>query len=171
MDIKARGLETICARPDADTCKYRTLKGKSGKSWFFKIGKFAAHRIYVEGGPNSEGMGGALCSFELEDGTTVQTKGPWMTTAENLFNDTGFDLRDKYATRITMARQVDYPKNHYYGMPNMIDVVHHEEDFIEGTFHRPNELAQNLANKLGEKLYYFIETGGGAQSGWISPKE
>lgn len=94
-----------------------------------------------------------------------------MTGAEALFKDTGVDVRNQYATRLILSRKVEYPKNYYGFMPDMIDVVYYEEDFVEGEFDRPNKKAEQIVNETGEPLHYFIETSGGAQSGLMKPKE
>jgi len=52
--------------------------------------------IYVDtGDPESQGFGGAICMFTLEDGTKEQVKGPWHSNSEALFKDTGLDLRNE----------------------------------------------------------------------------
>jgi hypothetical protein len=172
MDIKAANFPQVSADPHAQSdAPYRTAKGKDGKLWLYRDGKFAATAIYKDGGPGSQGMAGRTCRFDLEDGTHYDSIGPWMGGAEQLFAETGVDLRDRYAVRLIMCRRVEYPKNGYYIRPDMLDVVHYEEDFVEGRVERGRELSQEIANKLGEKLYYFIETAGGSSAGWISPKE
>lgn len=172
MDIKGGNLMIKSADPHAQSeAPYRMVKSKSGRAWFYRDGKFAANAIYADGGPGSEGMGGRTCRFELEDGTHYDSIGPWMGNADTLFRETGVDLRDKYASRLILARKREYPKGQYYDRPDMIDVVHFEEEFVEGTFDRANILAQEIANKMGEKLCCFIETSGGSQSFHVTPKE
>ena len=171
MDIKAKSIPMKSAMPHAGSdAPYRMVMGKDGKAWFYRTGKFAATAIYVDGGKGSEGMGGRVCRFELEDGSFFDSIGPWMSNANHLFQMTGVDLRDKYATSLILSRQVHYPKDSYGIMPDMLDVVHYEPEFVEGTFDRPNLLAQKIANDLDETLYYFIETSGGAQSGQVRPQ-
>lgn len=172
MDIKAKEYRQVSAHPSVQkNAPYRKVIGKSGKAWFYVPGKFAATAIYVDGGKGSQGMGGRTITFKLDDGTTFDSIGPWMTTAQNLFNDTGIDLRAQYATRMILSRKVEYPKNSYAFMPDMIDVVYYEEEFVEGTFDRPNEKARQIVKEMGEPLHYFIETAGGAQCGFLKPEE
>jgi len=172
MDIEAKNFPTISAMPHArDDTPYKMVIGKSGKAWFYRDRKFAATAIYVDGGKGSEGMGGRTCRFDLEDGTHYDSIGPWMTTAEHLFADTGVDVRNRYASRLILCRKIEYPKNGYYTRPNMLDVVHFEEEYVEGTRNRADELAQQIANKMGEKLFYFIETPGGSTCFHVVPKE
>lgn len=173
MDIKGKNLSSTSAHPHAQSkAPYKMVMDKSGRrAWFYRDVKFAAGNIYADGGPGSEGMGGRTCRFELEDGTHYDSIGPWMGNANDLFNQTGVDLRNRHASRLILARRVEYPKNEYFVRPDMLDVVHFEEDFIEGTFDRANILAQEIANKMGEKLHYFIETSGGSQCFHVLPKE
>lgn len=170
MDIKAKEYRQTSADPSAQKdAPYRKVMGKSGKAWFYVPGRFAATAIYVDGGKGSQGMGGRVCQFKLEDGTTFDSIGPWMTGPDGLFKDTGIDLRNQCATRLILARKVHYPKDTYAFRPDMIDVVYHEPEFVEGTFNRPNELAQKIVNEMNEPLHYFIESFGGAQSGLMKP--
>lgn len=172
MDIKGGNLYTKSARPHAGSDEpYKMVKSKSGRAYFYRDVKFGAGNIYADGGPGSQGMGGSTCRFHLEDGTHYDSIGPWMTNANDLFRETGVDLRNKHASRLILARKTEYPKGQYCDRPDMIDVVHFEEEFIEGPFDRANILAQEIANKMGEKLFYFIETSGGAQMFHVTPKE
>lgn len=154
-----------------DDKPYRRVFDKSGTAWFYKPGKFAATTIYKDGGKGSQGFGGSVFTFKLEDGTEVESIGPWLSNSEALYERTGVDIRHQYMTKISISRDVEYPPGHNYGRPRMLDVVHHEEDWVESTYERPIELAQKLANELNERLYYYIETFGGSRAGWIEPKK
>jgi hypothetical protein len=172
MDIKAKEYRQVSAFPHAyNDTPYRKVMGKSGKAWFYKPGKFAATAIYVDGGKGSQGFGGQTLQFKLEDGTTFDSAGPWMTTAENMLADTGVDLRDQQATRVIISRKVHYPKNIYAFMPDMIDVVYYEEQFVEGRFERAKEKVREIVKETGESLHYFIESFGGAQCGMMKPED
>jgi hypothetical protein len=172
MDIKGGNLLIKSAHPHAqDEAPYKMVRSKSGRAYFYRDVKFGAGNIYADGGPGSEGMGGRTCRFELEDGTHYDSIGPWMTNSNDLFAQTGVDLRNRHASRLILARKIEYPKGQYCDRPDMLDVVHYEEEFVEGTFDRANILAQDIADKMGEKLFYFIETSGGAQSFHVLPKE
>lgn len=171
MDIKGKDMPNKSGHPHAESkSPYRTALGIDGCRWFYRTDKFGASHIYVENGNSGIGMGGATVRFHLEDGTHYDCKAPWMGNANQLFDETGVDLREKHGTRLILSRNRKYSENNQY-MPDMIDVVYHEPEFVEGTFDRPNELAQSIADKMGERLFYFIETAGGAQSGQVSPKE
>lgn len=171
MDIKGKDTPNKSAHPHAySDAPYRMVIGETGRRWFYKPGKFAATAIYAESDEGNRGMAGSTIMFKLEDGTHHSSIGPWMGNALHMLEDTGIDLRAQYATRLIMSRNVEYPKNYSF-MPDMIDVVHHEPEFVEGTFDRPNELAQSIADRMGERLFYFIETAGGAQTGQVSPRE
>lgn len=171
LTLKAKQYYQVSADPHAyEDRPYRKVMGKSGKAWFYRPGKFAATHIYVDGGKGSQGMGGRTITFKLEDGTTYDSIGPWMTGADAMFKDTGVDVRHQNGTRLVLARQVEYPKDYYAMMPDMIDVVHHEPEFVEGHYDRARELAQKIVNDLNEPLHYFIESFGGAQSGLLKPE-
>lgn len=173
MDLKAVRYGQVSADPNAQkNSSYRKVIGKSGKAWFYVPGPFAADAIYVDGGKGSKGMGGRTITFHLKDGTTFNSIGPWMTTANNMYSDTGVDLRNQYSSRLVLARGVHYPEDgHHYAVPEMLDVVFHEEKPVEGKFERARELAKKIVNEMNESLYYFIETNGGSQQGLMKPEE
>lgn len=172
MDIKAKTYQQVSADPSSQkSAPYRKVMGKSGKAWFYVPGPFAATAIYVDGGKGSQGMGGRTITFKLEDGSTFDSIGPWMTTAENMLKDTGVDVTSQYASRMVISRKVEYPKNSYAFMPDMIDVVYYEEQFVEGPSDRADELAQKIVNETGEALHVFIETSGGASHKVLKVKE
>lgn len=150
---------------------YRKHVGKSGDIWLEKIGKFAADNIYVSGGPGSKGFGGATLSFKLEDGTTLDLVGPWHCNAEDMFKDTGVDLRNKHSSMVIISKSMAYEDN-YMTRKVFKDVLYKEDEFTEGSFDRKEmrAKAQQLANELGHMVYYYKETGGGSMGEYIKPQ-
>jgi hypothetical protein len=170
MDIKARNHYRISGDPHAySQDPYVKVIGKSGKVWLYSSGPFPADKIYVDGGKGSKGMGGRTVKFMCVNGEEFMSIGPWMTTADRLYAETGVDLREKYGTKLILSRKTEPTENINWFMCNMIDVVHNEPDFIEGRFSRAEYLAQEIVNKLNEPLFYFIETYGGASQGLMKP--
>jgi hypothetical protein len=49
-------------------------------------------------------------------------------------------------------------------------VWHLDEKAVLGSFYRINEKAQELANKLNKKMYYYVKTSGGSQRAWKDPE-
>lgn len=156
---------------EAEQNVYTKHIGKSGSVWLVKHGKFAADNVYVSGGPGSQGFGGATLEFKLSDGTVEKLVGPWHCNASDLFKDTGVDIRNTHSSRVVIAKNVEYDRDSYY-TKIFTDVIVVEQEFQEGSFDRAEmrELAQKHANELGQKVYFFKETGGGAMGEWIKPE-
>lgn len=157
-----------CGSYEAERNIYRKLTGKSGLTWLVKVGRQAAEHVYVEGGPRSRGYGGRTLKFELEDGSLLSLTGPWHTTADELFKDTGHDVRGTYATFVVIGRDRDATDS---GRTIIRDVVYKDEAPTEGLFSRGEHLAQKLANKLGVKLYFCMESSGGGMTSWADPEK
>jgi hypothetical protein len=159
----------LCGSHEASKHKYKLLIGKSGKRWVVSTDANAADHVYVDGGKGSDGFGGRTLTFELEDGTTVDFIGPWKTTADGLFNDTEYDVRNTRATKGIVAQQRELGKP--FGAPDTyIDVLHEDEDFVLGTYTRIDEIAQQFADELGVKIAYGLISEGGGYTGWATPK-
>jgi len=150
---------------------YRKHIGRSGNIWLEKVGKFAADNIYVSGDPNSKGFGGSLLSFQLDDGSTIDLKGPWHSNANDMFKDTEVDLRNTYSSRVIISKSMIY-EDVYMSGKVFKDVLYLEEEFTEGSFDRAETRAkaQKMANELGQTLYYFKESGGGSVGEYIKPE-
>lgn len=161
------GMQMICASAEAESHQYEVAVGKDGRRW---LHNGTGDNIYHEGEPGSQGFGGRTLTFELKDGTKLELKGPWHSNSDALFADTGVDLRAMHKTFTVVARGREYPKGHGWDAgPTMIDVVWRDEEPTYGTFNRGEEKAQELADQLGEKLFYYTRTSGGAHGHFKEP--
>ena len=167
--VKIQDLPIVCAQTEAVEPIYRKIIGKSGCTWLVPIGKFAADNIQVSDGKPGNGYYGHTMVFNLEDGSTAEFIGLWHTNSDALFKDTGLDIRNKHATKVIIAEVAEYAKGDH--RPTLSGIVYEDKDFEEGTFNRGTDLAEIFADKLNKPVYYYVMTGGGAHSGWKSPKE
>jgi len=148
---------------------YNVHRGKSGKLWLVACNiPNSADHVYVQGNANSNGFGGAKLEFDIGHEDSISLKGAWKTGAENLYKDTGIDIRDLYLGTIVVGRSIERPKPYTTVVK---DVVFQETGLGSFPWHRAKEKAQELANELGEKLYYYGESEGGASSHFVEPEE
>jgi len=140
---------------------FRKIVGKT-HVWYIAVQPNSGDNIYCTkpGKGPSEGFGGATLEFLLESGEIDPVQGPWHSNADALLSDTEIDLRDKYATRVVLGTGPwEYQKGLHW---KMHDVFYQESNFEIGTFGRGEELAQREANRLNQRVYYWIESKGGA---------
>jgi len=149
--------------------KYKKIQGTSG-TWYVAIQDNIADNIYVDShDPKSQGFGGATLEFQLEDGTTEQVKGPWHSNSNALFNDTGYDVRDKSLTRGIVAKSMNYDKSDF--IPIYTDVLHYDEQPVIGNFYRIQKIAEKFSKELKCNIYYAVISSGGGSSSWVEYKE
>lgn len=159
----------VSARGEIEERPFKMLVGKTGRRWFVACQEAEADNIYVEGGKNSQGMGGATCPFLLESGETVNIQGPWKTGADGLFGETGYDAREKYTSQGIIALGKEYGSP--WPAPDLFtDVLHHDKESVIGAFDRIENMAQEYANKLGKKVWMSVVTAGGGHAGWKDPE-
>lgn len=169
MDYQVPKRKMTSGIGEAEKRKYRFFKGKSGKAWLVADVENAAEHIYVEGGKNSQGFGGAELEFELASGDgVIKLKGPWHSNCDAFFCDTGVDIRDKHYTFVIVSRSVEYPGNIYN--PLMKDVLYMDKEPCLGSFYRGDELAQKIANELNETVKLYSESSGGSVCKPVEPK-
>jgi len=156
-----------CGQSEAQERTYKLITGKTGRRWLVAIQPNEADNVYCEGGPNSDGFGGATLTFKLDDGTTIALAGPWHSNADSLFDDTGYDCRDKYTSLgiIGLGRESDWNKGDLYK-----EVLHYDKKPVIGNFDRIEKLAQEKANELGKEIFYSVRTSGGGCSWCCQPK-
>jgi hypothetical protein len=158
----------VCGSYEAERRKYKMYIGKSGKRWLIADQKNCGENIYIDGGKGSKGFGGRTLTFELIDGTKVDFIGPWATNADHLLADTGIDNRDKIYTKGIISLEKEYSE---YDKPEIHrNILHVDDDYVLGYFHRLDDLAQNFANKLNKKVYVSYIHMEGGYGGWQDPK-
>jgi len=148
---------------------YKKIIGKRGV-WFVPVSSdepAAGVQFHDPKALHSDGYGGATLRFELEDGSVYLAKGPWHGNAESLFQDTGYDIRDKYRTFVVLSKdRKTEPAPHYRTI--FVDVVYQDpEGGLIGTFDRWKE----LAIQHPEAKYYYSESSTGSCSGPIHWKD
>lgn len=165
----------ISAQDDACGRTYHLHRAKprgvfpKGRIWLVANQENAADNVYAEGGPGSDGFGGATLRFKLVDGTVVSLKGPWKTGAGALFADTGHDVRDKYLTRGIVAFERAIGK--FGGADTFTEIVHYDDGPVLGTFDRVRQIALQAANDAGREVYFSFVSHGGGHAGSCKPGE
>jgi hypothetical protein len=166
-----------CGQSEAQVRKYKKITGKSGRIWLVAIQPNEADNIYVSASPKENtpgyggfrGFGGATLSFELEDGTTIDLQGLWHSNSGALYNDTGYDIRNKHKTFGVIGLGREYRKG--MGQVTITDVIYKDDDWVIGSFGRAKKIAQNLANTLGKQVMCFSKSQGGSSCGVVKPEE
>lgn len=130
--------------------------------------------IYVEGGPGSQGFGGACLRFQLAPCGYIELVGPWHSNSSSLFMDTGIDVRDKYLTFGVIARRralKDVPDNQDRRAEYLEDIVYFDEKPTLGHHERVRDIAQRMANEMQERLFAYNECIGGSSHGAVYPSK
>lgn len=157
----------ISGQHEAVIRKYYKYIGKSGNSWFLSDQPNCADNILVTDNPENEkgeGFGGATLNLPLVDGGMFELHGGWHSNANSFFHDTGIDVQDRCYTRVIVA------KDRKGCFPTVMkDVLYFEDGYCLGDFYRYKEIAQKLADELGETVFYYSESSGGSSSGSIQP--
>jgi hypothetical protein len=151
----------ICAQSDVFERKFKKIIGKRG-IWYVALQENEADNVYftANDGKYSNGFSGAEITFELEDGAQDQIQGPWHSNSDALFNDTGYDIRNKCYTQGIIAKQIIH---NYYKGDLFREILHYDKKAVLGEYHRIENLAQKFANELNCKVYFsFISSGGGS---------
>jgi len=149
---------------------YRKVETEA-KIWYIPIQDNAADDLHVfiknKGGKigSFEGYGGATLNFLLEDGTTDAVKGPWHSNSLSLFNDTGIDLRNNTITIGAIGKDRTFEGNTTF----LEDVLYEDTDWVLGSFNRIKDMAQEFADKLGIKVWYYSQSTGGSSTCWLDP--
>ncbi|MCK9273424.1 hypothetical protein M0P65_07855 [Candidatus Gracilibacteria bacterium] len=152
---------------EVETKTYKMLIGKSGKRWLISTNHNSADNIYVEGGPNSDGFGGATLHFTLESGEVISLKGPWHSNSDSLLDDTGYDATDQHLTQGIISLNTKHNYENDWNKVLYIDVLHYDEQPVIGRFSRIKEMANEFAKKFKSNIYYAEISNGGGSSGMI----
>lgn len=135
------------------------------KVWLWADQPNAADNIYVgDTNPNnrSQGFGGARLHFKLVGGGEVVLTGPWHSNSSSLLVATGIDLTSQHWTFGVVALKREPSRF------TEIQYIDPEEGII-GKFNRIDDIAQEIANKLGQTVYYYCKSSGGSSSGPKGP--
>ena len=142
--------------------RYRYVQG-SKSQWCYADVPNAGDYVYVNGGKDSEGFGGRTLKFDLVDGGSIDFQGPWHSSSNALYKDTGVDLRDKHATWCCIGGGRTHD--------GITGVVWMDPDVVIGTFDRPDaeKKAHELALQNGCVMFFYKETSGGSSSHGVFP--
>lgn len=157
-------LPMVCGSAEAESRKYHKYLGKNGRTYLVADQPDAGANVYVEGGPNSDGFGGRTLTFPLVEGGEIKLKGPWHTNSDDLFANTGIDVRDRHYTFVVISRDRKSGKN-YESI--MVDVLYRDDEPRLGSFHRGDELARQWARELGGPVYLYSQSSGGSSCGQV----
>ena len=148
--------------------KFKVKYGASGRRWLVAIQPNEGDNIYSESlnPESSDGFGGRTIEFKLENGDTISLKGPWFSNSDSLYEDTGYDCRNKHSTYgiIAEERKTDDKGNDLYG-----NILHRDAGWTLGNFERIKELAQKYADKMGKTIVYAVKSTGGGCSSYVAP--
>lgn len=134
----------------------------------------------------SQGYGGSVLSFQLEDGTMHYAKGPWHGGTMSLLKDVGLDVRDLHATAVTLYEVVMEPytgkryednpetgRKEYvtatWDIPARGKVLYEEKEPVLGMFMRGDRIGHAYANATGKPVFVDVESAGGGSKKMISP--
>jgi hypothetical protein len=149
---------------EAQSRRYHKYVSKSGKVWLVADQPNAGANVYVEGGPNSDGFGGATLTFPLVDGSEIKLKGPWHTNAGALYSDTGVDVRNQHYTFVVVSRRRE--SGEHYEMI-MADVLYKDEASVLGSFDRGKGIARKLLSEMAlDSVALYSESEGGSSCGF-----
>lgn len=152
----------ICGSAEAEGNRYKLYVGRSGTIWLVGISEDQGNAVYVQGGPNSDGFGGRVLTFRLENGCdSISLKGPWHTNPSSLLSDTGIDVRDKFYTFGVVGEGREYPA--------ITKLLWFDTEPVIGSFDRVKQKAQEIANERGQTVFYYMESRGGSSCGAIDP--
>lgn len=152
----------ISASDDAAARKYRLHVGSTGRRWLVADQEAAAENIYADGGRGSQGMGGRTLTFDLVDGGSVDFIGPWKSNPDDLFKETGVDVRNTHFTMGVCAFDIEHGKP-WPAPDTYIDVQHFDEKPVLGAYSRVQRIAQDIADRTGRIVHYaFVSKGGGS---------
>ncbi len=163
-DFIDRPYQMFSGQAAAQEGTYRLALGKSGRIWLYATGD----DVYSQGGPNSDGFGGAILEFKLWNGCdSIKLKGAWHSNSDSLFKDTGIDKRNEHLTFGVIGRGRDW-KDHRSVIK---DLIWFDKEPTYGTFNRVDELANKLSHERREVLYYHKQSRGGSSCGPVNYKE
>lgn len=143
---------------------YNIAIGKSGRIWLYQDGD----SIYEQGGPKSEGFGGALLEFKLSNGCdSVKLKGAWHSNSSALFQDTGIDLRLQHLTWGVIGTK----RSHDDGRSVIENLLWFDKEPTYGAFKRIEDKATEMSHQMKKTLYYYSRSVGGSSCGPVNWKE
>lgn len=150
---------TLFASAEASNREYNKYLDANGSIWLLSTDPNCADRIYVEGGPDSDGFGGRIIKFKLTDGTHISLKGPWHSNSKSFKHATGVDVTDKHISWGLIAESGSSFSGEY------ANIYYIDTDPVISTSNRIEELAKEYAAALKHPVVYFSQGYGGSRGG------
>lgn len=161
-DYTAASYSMFSGQAEAAAHIYNIHIGKSGRIWLVSTERDCASNIYVQGGPKSDGFGGAMLEFILANGVDkIKLKGPWHSNADSFLSDTGIDVRNRHLTFGVIGKGRDWKD----GRSIIKDLVYFDTEPTLGTFNRISNKAEKMAKVMNQQLYVYSESKGGSSCG------
>jgi hypothetical protein len=132
---------------------YKKAIGRNNDVWVYANVPNAGDYIYSRNG-DDKGFGGKMLTFELEGGSKVLLRAPYLLSSGALYASTGVDLRDKHMTQgiIARHREEDVP----FQTPKYTTVYHHDEKPVIGTYDRIHLLAETMARERWHPVVFAV---------------
>jgi len=169
--VSNRPYQMISAQGEDVQPKYNIHIGKDKRIWLVTTDQDPDH-IIVQGGPGSQGYGGADLVFTLANGVDkITLHGPWHSNTDSLFKQTGIDLRAKIVTWGVIGRGREFrPANAYSSDSVITDLVYFDKEPMPGVYNRIQNLAKEMSDAEGIPLYYHMCSYGGGSTGPVNWK-
>ncbi len=150
---------------------FKKVETGRGGVWLYPVGvDNPAEHVHFHNPKdvNSDGYGGRIIPFKLEDGSTYEAKGPWHSNADDLFSSTGVDIRDTYKTFVVIGLEV---QGSIHNKGHISKLLYMDEQPTLGNYHRGDAIAKRLAEELQIPVYLHSKSHGGSNSRWVKPNE
>lgn len=128
------------------TLKYRKYDLPDGGVYLAGIdkkGNICTHSLYYRANPktekHSEGFGGSILTFDLEDGSDIKLQGPWNSNSDHFFQSTGVDVRRNIPTVVWLTQKRDVLSSRDV---EESDVLYREDEPVFGSFYRELRVAE-----------------------------
>lgn len=169
--VSSRPYTQIAAQSEDVQPRYNIHIGKDKRIWLVTTDQDPDH-IIVQGGPGSQGYGGADLVFTLANGVDkITLHGPWHSNPYSLFEQTGIDLRTKIISWGVIGRGLQFRAANSYSSDSVItDLVYFDKAPTQGVYDRIQNLAKEMSDAEGIPLYYHMRTYGGSSTGPVNWK-
>lgn len=159
------------AKYDETHRRYVELQGSNGRRWVVGTDEFGADMIHFEAESDRKGYSGNVVTFPTRHGGEVKLVGPWKSSAESLFEDTGYDAREQCSTFVVIAEAFERCRTTAKGLDCAFkNVLHLDSDWVRGRFDRRETIAQEIADRLRVPVARYALSYGGAVYGMVKPK-
>ena len=162
---------------EAQEREYNLILGDSGKTWLVSTQENQADNIYVSASAGEnlpeprgfQGFGGSTLRFKLSgSGEYIELKGPWHANSDSLYEDTGYDCRNKHYTFVAISKS--HSVDDIY-KTTMRDILYLDDGLVLGRFNRGRILARKIARAYRQEVMCYSSSNGGSGYGYISPDE